>query len=207
MPLVRKPSGPAGPATGGPQGPDSLRSAIAEQRWAAARAAADDPANAERLIAALAAEPDARVREAMLTSLVRIRTPESTQGLLGLLRSDDAALRTGVLDALRLLTQSMNDFLPRLLQDADVDVRILSCELARTLPGEQATPPLCELLARESDVNVCAAAIDVIAETGDAAAVPALTECAKRFPESPFLQFAVSTAIERVTSRSGLPRA
>src|ERR1700754_85665 len=102
MPLVRKPTGTASP----PAGPDSsgilraLGSTSLEERWAAARAAADVPGGAAALAHALRVEKEARVREVMFTSLARIGTRESIDAIVTLLRTDDANLRTGALDAL-----------------------------------------------------------------------------------------------------------
>lgn len=202
MPLVRK---PAQPPPGHPK-PKSgevragLAGASSEERWAAARAAAELPDSAAALAAALPREPDARVREAMFTSLVRIGTRDSIARVLPLLRSDDPALRTGALDALRSSALAAREFLPQLLSDPDADVRILSCELARGLPGEEASRSLCALLAHEREVNVCAAAIDVLAEAGDQTALPTLAQCARRFSQVPFLVFAVKLATDRITA-------
>jgi HEAT repeat protein len=201
MPLVRRPVNPPTVAT-----PDAaailtaLKSPDADERWAAARAAAQVAGGAAELIRAVWIESYANVREAMLTSLARIGSAESIEGLLSLLRSDDANLRTGALDALRSMTSATRDLLPRLLTDSDVDVRILSCELARNLPGDEATGHLCVLLAREQDANVCAAAIDVLTEVGGDAALPVLAECAERFHETPFLVFAIEVATDRITA-------
>ena len=203
MPLVRKPVDRAAAAT-----PDAaavlqaLGSNDADERWAAARAAAQVSGGATALIRALQLERDANVREAMLTSLARIGSDESVEGLLSLLRSDDANARTGALDALRSMTGLQRDLLPRLLQDPDTDVRVLSCELARALPSDEATGHLCDLLTRERDVNVCAAAIDVLTEVGTAAALPVLQECGERFRETPFLAFAIEVATDRITAES-----
>jgi hypothetical protein len=201
MPLVRRPVNPPTVAT-----PDAaailtaLKSPDADERWAAARAAAQVAGGAAELIRAVWIESYANVREAMLTSLARIGSAESIEGLLSLLRSDDANLRTGALDALRSMTSATRDLLPRLLTDSDVDVRILSCELARNLPSDEATGHLCVLLAREQDANVCAAAIDVLTEVGGDAALPVLAECAERFHETPFLVFAIEVATDRITA-------
>jgi len=203
MPLVRRPVNPPTVAT-----PDAaavlaaLRSADADERWAAARAAAEVPGAAADLIRAVWIESHANVREAMLTSLARIGSAESIEGLLALLRSDDANLRTGALDALRIMTGATRELLPRLLTDPDVDIRILSCELARSLPGDEATGHLCSLLAREQEANVCAAAIDVLTEVGVVAALPVLAECAERFHETPFLVFAIEVATDRITAET-----
>jgi HEAT repeat protein len=202
VPLVRKPAPPSPPS-----GPDAdavlkgLDAASPEERWAAARAATNVPGSTAALSAALRSEEDPRVREAIFTAVARIGTPESTRELVSLLRSDDAALRAGALDALRTLTRTNHEFLPRLLQDADADVRILSCELARGLSAEEATTLLCALLAAERAVNVCAAAIDVLAEVGTANALATLADCERRFFDVPFLVFAIRTAMDRVCAQ------
>src|ERR1700744_2804238 len=90
MPLVRKPKesvSVAQPAL------TALTSGNPDERWAAARAAAEMAGGAAALSSALRSENDPRVREAMFTSLARIGTPESPNGLLPLLRCDDAQLR------------------------------------------------------------------------------------------------------------------
>ena len=136
----------------------------------------------------------------MFTSLARIGTRDSIAGMLPMLRSDDAALRTGALDALRSSVIATHELLPQLLNDPDADVRILSCELARSLPSEEATRSLCALLAREAEINVCAAAVEVLAEVGNHTALPILAQCAQRFSQVPFLTFAIKLATDRIAA-------
>ena len=98
----------------------------------------------------------------------RVSAPATASpAMLPMLRSDDAALRTGALDALRSSVIATHELLPLLLNDRDVDVRILSCELARGLPSDEASRSLCALLDREVEINVCAAAVEVLAEVGN----------------------------------------
>jgi hypothetical protein len=136
----------------------------------------------------------------MFTSLARIGTRESIAGILPMLRSNDAALRTGALDALRTAVTATQELLPQLLKDSDVDVRVISCELARSLPSEEANRQLCALLEGERDINVCAAAIEVLAEVGNPAALGVLADCGRRFTHVSFLCFAIKAAIERITA-------
>ncbi|MES2605703.1 MAG: HEAT repeat domain-containing protein [Pseudomonadota bacterium] len=180
----------------------ALTKGTPDERWAAARAAAPLAGAVAALAAALSTETDARVREAMFTSLTRIGTPESVSAIIPLLRVDDANLRTGALDALRAMPGAVREYLPVLLNDGDSDVRNLTCEIVRGLPGEEATTILCELLAREPEANVCAAAIDVLAEVGGPTALPALAACAERFPNTSFLTFAIKIARDRLMSQS-----
>ena len=202
MPLVRKPTDPSRTSTPDVSGVlKALESGNADERWAAARASADVPGSTGTLAVALRKESDARVREAMFTSLARIGTRESADEVLALLRSDNANLRTGALDALHIMIGAMRELLPRLLNDSDADVRILSCELARKLPSDEATSLLCSLLDREQEINVCAAAIDVLAEVGSPAALPALATCGQKFRTVPFLEFAIKVATDRISAQ------
>ena len=50
-------------------------------------------------------------------------------------------------------------------------------------------------------MNVCAAAVDVLAEIGAPDTLPSLVRCAARFADRPFLGFAVKVASERIGSR------
>ena len=66
---------------------------------------------------------------------------------------------------------------------------------------DEASRLLGELIERELNANVCAAAIEVLAETGTAASLPILEQCAIRFSDEPFLAFAIRTARDRIGSR------
>ena len=207
MPLVRKPADRS--ATPTPESSGALKVLVSgneEERWAAARSAAEVAGGADALAAAARQEESPRVREAIFTSLARIGTPASADHLLALLRSDNANLRTGALDALRMMPGAVREFLPRLLSDPDVDIRVLTCELTRSLSSDDATYLLSNLLAGEQDVNVCAAAIDVLAEVGNRDALPALAECTRRFHQNAFLTFAIQIAADRINNQPPTPR-
>jgi HEAT repeat protein len=203
MPLIRKPVDSSRAEAAAPV--DVLRALVngtQEERWSAARAAADVPGGVDALESALRSEADSRVREAMFTSLARIGSPASVDALVRFLRSDEASLRTGALDALRMLHDVVREHLPGLMNDPDIDVRVLSCEVVRGFPSGEATQLLCDLLRREREPNVSAAAIDVLAEVGTAAALPVLVECETRFRDTPFLAFAIKVAKARIIEQS-----
>jgi HEAT repeat protein len=203
MPLIRKPGTDARIQQADPAAVlAALKRGNREERWAAARAATGIEGGVNALAAALPEEQDPRVREAMFTSLARVASFASVTALLPLLRRDDASMRTGALDALRAMPDAVRQHLPDLLRDADSDVRLLSCEIARSLPGDEATSILCALLAQEPEANVCAAAIEVLAELGNRAALPALDDCAARFAGTAFLPFAIQVARARIMAQS-----
>lgn len=200
MPLIRKDAPSARPTKLN----DALKALVAgsaDERWAAARALGDVPGGAEALGQALWSEVDPRVREAAFTALARAGTPASVDAIIPHLRSDDAQRRTAALDALKAMPTVAGGGLVALLNDPDPDVRLLSCEIARSAFSDQAADLLSELLDRDADANVCAAAVEVLGEVGGASAIPSLSRCAARFPHDPFLGFAIKVAIERLGSR------
>jgi hypothetical protein len=196
MPLIRKPSAAVPQASVAPL--PSLTSGSSDERWAAVRAADGKPDQVPLLAQALAREQDLRVREAIFTALGRIATAESAEAVVPYLRSDDANLRTGAIDALRAMPAASARHLPQLLSDADADVRLLSCELARDMPAAEANRLLCALLAGETEKNVCASAVEVLSEICDASALPVLQRCAARFADDPFMAFSIKVAIDRL---------
>ena len=203
MPLVRKTGGaPASPSGDGKNFVAALQSGNADERWAAARSAHEIADSVGPLGDALAREQDPRVRAAMFTGLVRVASTESIETIQSFLRSDDASLRTGALDALHALKGAISASLPRLLADVDPDVRLLACELARNIPPAEASRLLGALLDAESQTNVCAAAIEVLAATGDPQALPALARCGKRFRDNQFLSFAIQAAVDQIRTQS-----
>lgn len=203
MPLIRKTGVPQAAATSDlATVTAALKDGTPDQRWAAARSAHALPGSAALLAEALWREQNPRVREAMFTSLARIATPESVELLLPFVRSDEAHLRTGALDALQGMKEAAWFCVPRLLGDSDSDVRVLACELVRGMPAEDASRLLCGLLDAEPEPNVCAAAVEVLAEIGGPEALPALERCGERLRATPFLAFSIQLATERIRSQS-----
>lgn len=203
MPLIRKepPGGPPA-AEAAAKAAGDLRHGPRDARWSAARGCGD-----VRLLAeALGTEDDAGVREAIFTSLVRIGGEAAVEAVLPHLRSDDAGVRTGALDALRAMAPATAAHLPGLLHDADPDVRLLICEVARNLPGPLASHLLCAVIETEREANVCAAAVEVLAEVGGPDALEPLRACAARFGDEPFLVFAIRAALERIGAPGTRPR-
>lgn len=202
MPLIRKGADPAPPSAGPTLGEAAglLAAGAPDDRWQAARALAGLSGGGAVLAAALEAEADPHVRDAIFTGLARIGGEASVDAMVRALRSDDANLRSGALDALRATPGAARARLPSLLSDADSDVRLLACELALELPSELASPLLSALLDREAEANVCASAVDVLTEIGDLDALPALARCAARFGDRPFLRFAIEAATRRIGS-------
>ena len=180
-----------------------LDSPDVEVRWRAARGTLPEPNSVAPLAAALARETAPRVREAIITTLIRIGDRASAEVLLPYLRAQDAGVRIAAIDALQAMPDATEPFMMSLFGDADSDVRILATELARKMPVDTATSLLAALLDRETHPNVCGAAVEVLTELGTPDALPSLRACAARFAGTPFLPFAISLAIARISGTEG----
>ena len=175
-----------------------LRGGDAEQRRWAVRDLTSHPQAAAALGAQLLVERDAAVREAIFLALGTMASDEAVSALLPLLRSEDARLRNGAIEVLSGLPKVVGPRISALLLDADVDVRIFTDNLLGELRHEQVTQWLQQVLLSDREVNVVAAAIEVMAETGQPEHIDALRETRRRFADDPFIGFAADVAIERI---------
>jgi HEAT repeat protein len=175
-----------------------LQADQAEQRRWAARDLAAEPEAAAALGERLAVEPDASVREALFTSLATIASPAAAQAVLPLLRSEDASLRNGAIEALAQMPRAAAPLIGALLCDADPDVRIFTVNLLGDLRHEQVSAWLSQVLAVEQQPNVVAAALDVLAEVGGEEHAEPLARIGQRFPDDPFIPFAAELALQRI---------
>lgn len=175
-----------------------LREGDAEQRrWAARDLAGSVPAVpllGERLLV----EPDLRVREALFTAVGATPGEPAVNALLPLLRSDDAQLRNGAIEALTLMPQAVGPRIARLLEDADPDVRIFTVNLLGELRHPQVLTWLLRVLHHDAEVNVVAAAIEVLAEVGGPEHAGPLRQATRRFADDPFIGFAADMAVQRM---------
>lgn len=175
-----------------------LTSADPVQRRHAARDLAHLPQAGAVLGQALARETDASVRQALFTSLGTLGDEAAVQALIPLLRTEDAGLRNGAIETLSHLPQAVGPSIQRLLQDADPDVRLFTVNLLGDLRHAEVNTWLCQVLRQEPEVNVVAAAIEVLAETGGAPERAALIHARDRFLDDPFIGFATQVALERI---------
>lgn len=175
-----------------------LRDGTAEQRRWAARDLAGQAGTMGLLGERLLAERDVRVREALLTSLTATPCEDAVTALLPLLRSEDAQLRNGAIEALSSMPQAVGPRIARLLEDADADVRIFTVNLLGDLKHDQVVPWLLQVLQRDAAVNVVAAAIEVLAEVGAPEHVKPLRQATRRFADDPFIGFAADMAAQRI---------
>jgi hypothetical protein len=204
LPLVRG-AGPTPPDSATPA-TDTVRllmSGTIDERRLAARGLAVTADTGSEIARALLQETDDSVLQALFTALIRCPNTTSVGVAIDLMRSDNARLRTGALDALRTMPDEVLPHMKDLLADTDTDVRILACELARSQPPATIADLLSLVLKKDGDGNVCGAAIEVLSDVAGPEQVTLLLECAARFPSDPFLRFSAQTAAHRISARNG----
>jgi hypothetical protein len=167
------------------------------RRWAA-RDLGSHPQAAAALCARLGVEADASVRAVLFTSAARLGGGAVAQGLLPLLRSEDAALRNGAIEVLAGLHEAVAPHVEALLHDTDADVRIFTVNLLGDLQHPRVPHWLAQVLLEDPAVNVVGAAIEVLAEVGSADTLPALDAASARFADDAYIGFAAELARTRI---------
>jgi HEAT repeat protein len=149
----------------------------------------------------LANERSLSVRSIILTGLIVHKSPGVVRGLLPLLGSEDANLRNGAIEALQQMPDDVAPHVEAMLGDPDSDVRIFAVDVLSALAHPMVPEWLRRVVTLDPHVNVCAAALDALAEAGQPEVIPALEELANRFADVAFIRFAVDAAIRRIRGR------
>lgn len=142
-------------------------------------------------------EPAMSVRSIIVTSLIQSHSPVAVEGLIRFLRSENTAVRNEAIEALQEMPE-VGPYMESLLNDPDSDVRIFAVNILAVLPHPKAPEWLRKVILEEPHVNVCAAAVDCLAEIGDADSIAALKQLRLRFGNHPFMSFAIDATIARI---------
>jgi HEAT repeat protein len=180
---------------------NTLTMQLADPVAAVRRSAALDLAHWPEATAALAdrlrIETDLPVRQGILTTLTRLGNNTAVEALVECLRSQDAQLRNDAIEAMQTLPEAVAPIMGDLLHNDDPDVRIFAVNILESLRHPRVERWLLEVIEWDPLVNVCGAAVDLLSEVGTPAAHEALLRLQQRFPEEPYIQFAVELALKR----------
>ena len=157
------------------------------------------PETAQDLARELTQMVDAVARARLLSALVAMETPEAVAALVGLLDDADPAVRAAGVEGLRRLPEGLRcPALVGLLDHVSPDVRIRALDAVERVPDAQVEGWLIALLSREMDSNVCGVVLDLLAEMGTVAALPAIRAARLRFANEPFIAFAADLALAQI---------
>lgn len=178
-----------------------LMSADAATRRRAAHALAEFADAVSLLCSHLATERSLSVRSSILSGLIAHKSAAVVEGLQPFLRSEDANLRNSAIEALQQMPDEVAPRVEAMLADPDSDVRIFAVDVLAALPHPMVPQWLCRVVTSDPHVNVCAAALDALAEAGEPDAIPALEALVGRFADVAFIKFAVDAAVHRIRGR------
>lgn len=150
------------------------------------------------LLSRLKREDNTAVREAILSSLLRLHDPSVGSGLADCLRSEDAALRNDVIEAFKQMGDEVSSILRSLLSDSDPDVRIFAVNILNSEHHPDVEQWLIDVIERDAHVNVCATAVDLLCEVGTEAAIDPLLHLKAHFAQESYIQFAADLALKRI---------
>ena len=155
------------------------------------------------LLGRVGVETDRSVREAICTQLARHDVPLVVDSLVAHLASDDAGLRNAVAEVLAKTPRSTAARVPQLLADPDPDVRILTVMVLGTLRLAEVEGWLADLARSDEHPNVVAAAIGELTAIAGDRCEPVLNAVRRRFPDDPFIAFAVNRALSDLDAGRG----
>lgn len=150
------------------------------------------------LLQRLPKEAEPAVRAIILSTLQKLADAVVVQQLLDGLRTAEPGLCQEMIGTLQQLPQLVAPQVPRLLADSDAALRILAVNILESLRHAEVEPWLLQVIAHDSDVNVCAAALDLLGEVGTQAARVPLQQLKQRFAGEPYIAFAADLALRRL---------
>jgi len=171
-----------------------------ERRWAA-RDLVDFPDTMSTLCDCLETERDEAVRAAILTTLLKQRSPEIASRLSGLLGNEDAALRSAVMDVLAEMPDQLEVIVDPWLRREDADVRIMMVTVFSRLAHATVPSWLLKVAQQDAHPNVVAAALEGLGECGTMEMISGIQEVTTRFPGNAYWAFIVEAVAGRIGQR------
>ncbi|MDD5227379.1 MAG: HEAT repeat domain-containing protein [Methylococcales bacterium] len=171
------------------------------RRWAV-RDLAEMPDVSSVLVDRLVVENNAGVRTAILNALAHLGDDVAIAGLVHCLRSEEAALRNEAIGVLKESPNEVEPIISTLLTDSDSDVRIFAVNILESLRHKNVEQWLLNVIEKDSHLNVCATAVDLLSEVGSERSIPALKQLKIRFEDEPYICFSVDLALKRIEEGS-----
>ena len=201
MPLIRSQTReaavPQEPAGADRPVQEQLRSADPRARLEAVRRAAR-AGDVDLLVETLKSEADSFVREAILTSLARRADARAITALAELIGDEDPRLRNDVIETLSSMGDEVIDCLAPMLDSEDHNIRIYVLTVLSMIKNPRAAVIALKTARSDPNVNVCAAALEVVAASGSPDLIRELRSIPSRFPNQPYLAFAARAALSRI---------
>ncbi|MCW2315987.1 hypothetical protein M2322_001531 [Rhodoblastus acidophilus] len=178
-----------------PQAIRDLDAADPALRRHAAQTLRGRPDAVDALCRRLAVETERDVRAALLSNLIGQKSTHVADLLTSIFDKGGAALRNEVMEALWAMPAESIEKMQTMLASANAKARLLAVNVLSEIPHSHAVDLLEQVLLKESDVNICLAAVDGLTHSDDFRSVGRLTQFAARFPHVEQAQFVVRSLL------------
>lgn len=115
-----------------------------------------------------------------------------------LLKSQNAYLRNKTITFLQEYGKSAKNFIQKLLNDEDRDIRIFAVNILGDVKYEDSRDMLINLIKEEDDVNVLMTSIDYLGEIGELEDIEILENLKGKFSSEPYVSFGIDLAIDKI---------
>ena len=120
------------------------------------------------------------------------------QAMFKMLKSDNAYLRNAVISFLQNYGKDAKNFIEKLMEDKDRDIRIFAINILGDVKFEDSIDMLRHFIVKENDINALMTAIDYIGEIGDESDIELLEAIKKDNSDNEYVKFGIDMAIDRI---------
>ncbi len=120
------------------------------------------------------------------------------QEMFTMLKSDNAYLRNAVITFLQEYGDEAKEFILKLMDDEDKDIRIFAINILGDVKYEESVDMLRRFIVKEEDVNALMTAIDYLGEIGESQDIELLEAIKKDRADDAYVQFGIDMAISRI---------
>ena len=138
------------------------------------------------------------VLETLMLAFEKSKDDQVVAPMLALLGSEDVWLRNRAQEVLLQFPHSVMEQVRSVYAISKTDEKIFLMNLMKDLVHPRVAACVIEVLQTETEVNVVAAALEVLLEIGDATCLPVLDALMARFEGNTFISFSIESVKERV---------
>jgi len=129
---------------------------------------------------------------------VKPKREKDFEEMFKMLKSDNAYLRNAVITFLQEYGADAKEFILKLMEDKDKDIRIFAINILGDVRFEDSVDMLRHFIVKENDVNALMTAVDYLGEIGDKNDIDLLNAIAQDNKDDEYIQFGIKMAVNRI---------
>ncbi len=142
-------------------------------------------------------EDNKYIDAAFFSFKVKPKRDKDFEAMFKMLKSDNAYLRNAVISFLQDYGQEAKEFVKKLMENEDKDIRIFAINILGDVRYEDSIDMLRHFIVKEEDINALMTAVDYLGEIGNKDDI-ALLEAIKKERNDEYVSFGIDMAIKRI---------